>query len=424
MSAGILFAVIALGLPFLTSEVRRNARLKGAVLIVLLAHQTASALQVILNGLPTMKMDPLTFNSFAMTGEGNLARNHYAQLLHGIYNTLGGSHFLGCQISNVWFSLALIVQIQILRRLGYSKSLPQLILIFGLLPSCILNTSVVLREAAQICLYLALALLMMDIGQRGLTPRMLLIFPVAAMLTYLHQGMAALLVFVIPLGIAWAARAKPAVFVVILTVGLSTGVLVKDKVMDSLKERSTTLAQISEGNMEYLEDYATKVNDSRTSFGVSLDLGSASGFFKTGPILFGYYLFSPLPWQIRGGLDLYGFFESLVRMALCLGAFQAIRTSRGERRTLLLLLFLLFITMEAGWAIGTANWGTAFRHRLVAWGLLVAMGGGALFRDKGASESEELESTTDSSTGTKLSIRQRRRALRQRRNPSSTSRQI
>lgn len=413
MSAGILFAAIALGLPFLNSEVRQNASLKGAILVVLLTHQVASALQVALNGLPTMKADPLAFNQFALTGKGHLARDHYAQLLHEIYSLFGGSHFLGCQISNVWFSLALIVLIQILRRLGYSKSLPQLILVFGLLPSCILNTSVVLREAAQLCLYLTLALLMMDISQRGLTPRMLLILPVASMLTYLHQGMAALLVFVVPLGIAWAAKAKPTVFVIILTVGLSTGVLVKDRIMGELKARSTTLAHISEGDIEYLENYATKVTDSRTNFGVSLNLGSVGGLLKTGPVVFGYYLFSPLPWQIRGNLDLYGFFESLVRMALFVGALHAIRKSRGEQRNLLLLLFFLFITMEAGWAIGTANWGTAFRHRLVAWGLLVATGGGAVFRDKGASSEPE---DNEPGPGSKLSIRQRRRALRQRGN--------
>lgn len=69
--------------------------------------------------------------------------------------------------------------------------------------------------------------------------------------------------------------------------------------------------------------------------------------------------------------------------------------------------------MEAAWAAGTANWGTAFRHRLVAWGLLVAMAGkGWLLRRPTTSEPCSLAEGHGESSN---SIRARRRALRERR---------
>ena len=35
------------------------------------------------------------------------------------------------------------------------------------------------------------------------------------------------------------------------------------------------------------------------------------------------------------------------------------------------MIFLMWFSIELIWSIGTINWGTAFRHHTVAYGLLV-----------------------------------------------------
>lgn len=70
-------------------------------------------------------------------------------------------------------------------------------------------------------------------------------------------------------------------------------------------------------------------------------------------------------------------------------------------------LAIMFIAMEGIWSAGTANWGTAFRHRVVAWGLLVAVGGHFFY---------QAEETQDSSALKKAKItRSAVRAMRRRR---------
>lgn len=400
----LIAAMIAVAIPYADRTVQRDRSLRQAVGWVLLAHQITAFLQVALSGLPTMKMDPLVFHSFATHGEGHMARNFYAQLLHTIYNTFGASHLLGCQISNIFFSLALLTQIHLLRHLGYKTSIPKLILLFGLLPSCVLNTSVTLREAAQMFCFLAITLLLLKTCRKGLEVKTFLIFPIALLFINLHQGMAALLLVLIPFSLAFSLQARPAILVALSIASLSGGVVLKDRILNELREKSAVVQNLSEGNITYLEQYATRVNDSRTNFGTTLDISSVSRALQTGPVILVYYLFSPLPWQVRGLLDLYGIVESLIRISLFYYGIRALRQSSPLMRRELILLALLYFMMEIGWAIGTANWGTAFRHRVVAWGLLVGIGG-AIF-------GELPNSATPPKTMKKHSVRENRRRLR------------
>jgi hypothetical protein len=87
------------------------------------------------------------------------------------------------------------------------------------------------------------------------------------------------------------------------------------------------------------------------------------------------YWFSPLPWQVRGLLDLYGLGESFVRLVLVWGLLLSFRKIPKEMKFEHLLLVGLYLLVELMWAAGTANWGTAFRHRVVGYGLLVVLGG-------------------------------------------------
>lgn len=57
------------------------------------------------------------------------------------------------------------------------------------------------------------------------------------------------------------------------------------------------------------------------------------------------------------------------------GLLNNIRESQGPRRDTLIMLAILFWSLELLWSIGTSNWGQAIRHRAVGYGFLVILGG-------------------------------------------------
>ena len=412
--------MISVSLPLLVHQVALSRALRASTLCVLLVHQAASVLHIILNGLPTMKRDPFAFHRFAQLGYGRLDAEPYAHFLHAIYRSFGSSHLLGCQVSNLFFSFALIIQIKLLYRIGCERVAPVLTILFGLPLSCVFNTSVTLREAAQMALFLSLAYVLLLLAQEGASLLTLSIAPTFLGLHYLHHGFTAALALILPFALAWAMKARPVVLVGLLMVSLSGSFFFLENAVERLSEESTAFNQVVSGNFDYVESYAQKVEEGRTDFGVNLDLSSPATIAKTGPLVLFYYLYSPLPWQIRGAMDIYGALEGLLRLTLTFFALKAILNTTGRGRSDLILLAFIFIGMEVAWAAGTANWGTAFRHRLVAWGLLVALGGKgwSLWKPSKHSTSEGSEKVARM---TELSVRARRRALtakRQNREPT------
>lgn len=409
MSA-ILIGVFACALPFVVDRVREHARLRWAVIAVLITHQVASCLQVALDGLPTMKSDPLAFHQYATEGYGRLQSQPYAQFLHVVYDTLGASHMLGCQVSNVFFSIALVALLNLLFRMGCTRIAPTLVLMYGLPLSCVFNTAVTLREPAQMAAFNVLSYLFLLLCRHGVSPATLLIFPVCALLHYLHHGLTPVLALMLPLAIAWCLKARPTVLLALGLFLFALGPFYLQEAISRLSEESSAFEQLSAGNVGYVQEYATHVGESRSSFGVQLDLSSITSLMKTGPVLFLYYLYSPLPWQVRDPLDVYGIVESLLRIALSYYAIKGVLKDSGQSRNESFLLLFMLVTLETAWAAGTANWGTAFRHRLVGWGVLVALGGKGWLLCQGG----PAHSSSQARSGV-LSVRDARRGLKRRR---------
>jgi hypothetical protein len=106
-----------------------------------------------------------------------------------------------------------------------------------------------------------------------------------------------------------------------------------------------------------------------------LDASTPWHFIATLPLVLVQYMFAPFPWQIGSPLDVEAALEGLVRLVLLFTSWRAWRTSTGEVHSQIGFLLVLFLTMEFLWALGTVNWGTAVRHHVLAYGLLVITGG-------------------------------------------------
>jgi len=116
----------------------------------------------------------------------------------------------------------------------------------------------------------------------------------------------------------------------------------------------------------------------RTTYGVILDTSSVPGLIKTIPIIFAQYMFAPFPWQVGNVKDVYALLESILRFVLLFFAVSSWRRSSGEVRSYYGFLLIIFLGMELVWALGTINWGTAMRHRVPGYSVLVLLGGPGL----------------------------------------------
>ena len=366
-----------------------------------------SVAQVHLNGLPTVDADAINFQEFCAGGYGNLSREPYGVFLTTVYQLVGPSHLLGCELSQIAFSLALLALIELFYLFGLQKHAGKLILVFGLLPSVLLNTSVTLREPYQVMAFLFLALGMVKLMRDGIVPfPIVLVLVSMVLLALLHQGFALLIFVLAPFGLMVAGSRRPEILVLgfvcssVLMLGLG------GKLFAKLSQHSSVVSQLEKGKgLEYIDGYQESVQRGRSDFSTFLDLSSPGAVLKTGPIVMVNYMFSPLPWQVRSALDAYGFMETLVRATLFLGLLLGLRRIKSSHRGEYFLILGMYVLVEVMWASGTANWGTAFRHRVVGYGLLVILGGIGLLGQETDEESPGLRT---------LSPRARIREIRRR----------
>ena len=398
-------------MPLAYLRARESGVSTTLVLLILLAHHAASVFHVFVAPLPTVDKDSVTFDEFgriyAETGGGRLSYMLYVRMLGVLYDMFGHSQYLGCQLSQVSFAISLILVIEIGGLLKLSKqNLNWVLLIYGLLPSCILTTAVTMREAFQITGFLFLVYGLLLLRLKPSTSGFLTMCLGALWLLFFHKGFAIFLLFAFPLGFIWATGAKLERFLAALAIGFVVLFLFGSTLWTMMLEQSHSLQRIAEGEgLEYVDNYAKQVERGRTDFGIFLDLSSLSSFIKTGPVVFLYYLFSPLPWQLRAALDIEGLGESLLRMFLLFSALRGVKSFRGEEKSTQGFLIVLFLFMEVTWAAGTSNWGTAIRHRLVAWPLLVLLG----VRGFQSSTDDSVSTTPDKPKSRRQQIREMRR---------------
>ena len=112
----------------------------------------------------------------------------------------------------------------------------------------------------------------------------------------------------------------------------------------------------------------------RASYSVPLDLSSFSGAFYSSFSIYLHYLFAPFPWHIRNWLDIYVFFESILRLLLVCYSVKSWLNAIGNQKRLIGLMLILYFSMTFMWGMGTTNYGTAIRHHMISGWILVILG--------------------------------------------------
>ena len=109
-------------------------------------------------------------------------------------------------------------------------------------------------------------------------------------------------------------------------------------------------------------------------YNVHLDPSSLFTIIYSGFLMYGNYLFTPLPWRIENILDFYASIEAILRIVLIYFSVKHWRNSYGSQKRLFGLMLILFFSHSFMWAMGTTNYGTAIRHNLLSWWILVIVG--------------------------------------------------
>ncbi len=384
----LLYLTYALLMAF--PEFRRDGRLALAGVVVLTAHHLVSVVNAYVGTVPGADADAVMFQRQAtdlgqginvgedLLGAGTLL---YTHLLGFFYRLFGPSLFLGEELSVLAFALSCVVLVKLCALAGLSRFRAGLLLLFGLSLSGLIFLSVTLRESWQVLFVLLSTYWALRVRSRVSGRNIAFLFFSALGLGLLHQGLVVYSVFLVLASIYWGVGIGSAFGILWKrALVLVVAALLLTAMAASVKQIGGASAALASGKaLEFAQNYRMhSVQDARAAYGIMLDASTPLRFASTLPPVLVQYMFAPFPWQIGSPLDIEAMLEGWVRLALLVTSWRAWRLSVGEARSRVGFLLGLFLTMELLWALGTINWGTAVRHHVLAYGLLVLTGGPGL----------------------------------------------
>jgi hypothetical protein len=296
----------------------------------------------------------------------------YAYVLSLVYYWTTDSLFLGSVLSCfAWLASAALL-LKIMRLLSIDKSQQsKAMLIYALLPSSILYTSVTLREAYQL-LFVNLAVYStFKIYLNKSSKHWLVLFCAVIGMGVLHGALFAFGLFIVVatlallnmFGLKKPSLVKLAFAVPLIALfvfyGLSLFTSFSYKLDDGL---GIAIEKYQEGSLSV---------DARAHYKDSVEISGVVGLLTFIPIAILQYLFEPMPWRISSATDIGLMFENILRAWLIWKAWTGLRNIPVPGRRPVLFVFLSYLILETIWSLGTVNWGTAVRHHIPSMGLLL-----------------------------------------------------
>lgn len=388
-AAGWVLLPLTYALLMALPAFRMDGRIALAGVVVLTAHHLVAFYNAYLGTVIGADLDAASFhrdgaelasgiNVDFLLGPGTWIYVHFLALF---YRLFGPSQFLGEELSVLAVTFSCAVLVRLCDMTGASRFRAGALLLFGLSLSGLIFLSITLREAWQVLFVLLSTYWALRVRDRMNVTNLAFLLFSAFGLGLLHEGLAPYAIFLVIFSLYWsvgAGRAGDVLWKRALLLAAAAVLLVA--LAASVKQLGGASAALASGKaLEYAQGYRLhSVQDARAAYGVMLDASTPLRFAATLPLALLQYMLAPFPWQIGSPLDIEAMLEGWVRLALLVTSWRAWRLSVGEARSRIGFLFGLFLTMEFLWALGTVNWGTAIRHHILAYGLLVLTGGPGL----------------------------------------------
>ena len=390
--AGWLLVYFSFVLPLLFSRVRRDRKLLMIFFIIIAAHNAVSIYNVYGSTIYGAALDAATFQErakelalnkhpiwFAEFDALEVGMNVYTRFLAGFYRIFGDSLLLGQTLSVIAYTLSCLIIVYATSLLRF-KSRRAIIIIYGLSASAVIFCSVTMREAWQVLFFLLTLYLSLQLRVAPSLFKAVCISLSGLALGLLHNGLFVYSLALVGWSLYWGAsgRWKDTGYKKAL---IRTGILVTASIVFGGwlyvgGEIGGISGAIRSGEvMNYTETYRERgEQDAAANYQVRVDGSSPITLALSGSLAFVYYQFAPFPWQVRRVIDVYAALEALLRFLLILYMLKLWWRARGEQRQRYTYLMLSYISLEFLWSLGTANWGTAIRHHIIAYGPLVLLG--------------------------------------------------
>lgn len=316
----------------------------------------------------------------------------YPYLLGIFYFITTDSLFLGSALSALGWLASAFILLRIMRILSFNMLYQsRVMLIYALIPTSLMYTSVTLREPFQL-LFINLAIYAaLKIYFHRSNAHWLLLFLAIVGMGAMHGALLAFGVFIIA-GTLFLITSRNRKGVSFTKVVLVTPIVILclfygfelfmsltsygDRLDDGL---STAVQVYQEGTLS--DAYDARANY-RTEVAINNGLG---GLILSLPYFLFQYLFEPMPWNISSIVDVVPLLENMLRFWLIWNALKYLvgtylnkpmfvaHNAFGNRR-FYLFIFLSYLLIESLWSLGTSNWGTASRHHVPSLGLLLIAG--------------------------------------------------
>jgi len=300
---------------------------------------------------------------------------NYTHFLGFFYRAFSASLFFGKELSVLAFTLSCVVLVKLVDLLDLRHFRVGIVLFFGLLPSAVIFRSVTLRESWQALFFLLTVYWAIRLRKRSGIRNVLFLLMSAFCMALLHHGLAKYAIYLIVISLYWGIYShKMSVRRLRYVRLLFAGLLIACVIILSQKiGLFMTLGEALEAGAE-MRRTLLAYTDVRTNFSFILDTSSVLGIVTTVPMAFVEYMFAPFPWQVENVKDVWALLESMLRFVLLFFAVFLWHRSSGEVRSYYGFLLIVVLGMEFVWALGTANWGTAIRHHVPGYGIIVLLG--------------------------------------------------
>ena len=333
--------------------------------------------------------DALGFHLMAVEHSQNLVFDTfvigqiYMFILGIFYFITTDSLFLGSALSALGWLASAFILLRIMRILSFKMSNQwRVMLIYALIPTSLMYTSVTLREPFQLLfINLALYAALKIYFHRSIAHWLVLFLAVVGM-SALHGALLASGIFIIvgTLFLLTSRNRKGVSFTKVVLVTpivilcLFYGFLLFTSVSHAMEDGLSAAVQTYQEGILRAED--------RARYRTDIEINGLGGLILSLPSFLFQYLFEPMPWKIGSMVDVIALLENMLRFWLIWNALKYLVGSYlnkpmfvahnyfGYERCIL-FIFLSYLIMETLWSLGTSNWGTATRHHLPSLGLLL-----------------------------------------------------
>lgn len=297
--------------------------------------------------------------------------NIYIYALGTVYSWLMPSLLLGNALSCAAWLASAVLLVQMMKMIGLAEERQFVaMLLFALLPSSVVISSVTLREAYQLLAVNLVVYAALKIYLSRSWVHWALLLTSVALMGALHGALfvAGSAIAVITLLFSCINKDDPnsllksglILFVLFLLTYAGWSLF-----METVFNSKSGLGEALQARQESWQQSA------RASYSTFIKIRSDADLLFFVPVALFQYLFQPFPWRVSTALDWALMLENSLRLFLLYKVADALYFLPHQEKMRVAFVFAAYLVIETIWAVGTINWGTAVRHHIPAFGLLL-----------------------------------------------------